>query len=75
MKNKCKSGICRLKSLCAHCQIPLRSAAAAILLCSAILFSPTRTFAQETQLTLHLENKTLIEVMSAIEKKSDYKFY
>lgn len=50
-------------------------AAAAILLCSAILFSPTRTFAQETQLTLHLENKTLIEVMSAIEKKSDYKFY
>ena len=75
MKNKCKSGICRLKSLCAHCQIPLRSAAAAILLCSAILFSPTLTFAQETQLTLHLENKTLIEVMSAIEKKSDYKFY
>lgn len=75
MKNKCKSGICRLKSLCAHCQIPLRSAAAAILLCSAILFSPTQTFAQETQLTLHLENKTLIEVMSAIEKKSDYKFY
>ena len=37
MKNKCKSGICRLKSLCAHCQIPLRSAAAAILLCSADL--------------------------------------
>ena len=75
MKNKCKSGICRLKSLCAHCQIPLRSAAAAILLCSAILFFTDPDIRPGNAADPASRKQNAHRSNVGHREKSDYKFY